>query len=311
MKRQAAFIEKGRMLKGNLHCHTTRSDGKTSPEELIRYYYDHGYDFLALTDHLRYNHENFAPELPIVIVPGMEHDTAPFESGSGFRVFHTVCIGPSVEDGNGIVHDERFPHSFAQGQEPYQPELDEFHRKNNLTIYCHPQWSGTYTRHFEKLEGNFALEVWNSGCARACDMDRDAACWDELLGQGKRIYGVAGDDCHGLEDACYGWVMVRAEKNLNAILAALKNGEFYASCGPEIYDFYVDGTTAVVECSPAAKVRFHADMHPTRMVTDPQGLLTRAEFDLNRWPGEYNRYLRAVVIDNQGRYAWTNPIFFD
>ena len=37
--------------KGNLHTHTTRSDGRKSPEEVMALYRDHGYDFLALTDH--------------------------------------------------------------------------------------------------------------------------------------------------------------------------------------------------------------------------------------------------------------------
>lgn len=36
MIRQQAFGGKGKMLKGGLHCHTTRSDGKCSPEEVIR-----------------------------------------------------------------------------------------------------------------------------------------------------------------------------------------------------------------------------------------------------------------------------------
>ena len=35
MIRQAAFIDCKRHLKGGLHCHTTRSDGKATPEETI------------------------------------------------------------------------------------------------------------------------------------------------------------------------------------------------------------------------------------------------------------------------------------
>ena len=36
MIRQAAFLEKRKMLKGGLHCHTTRSDGKGTPEEVAQ-----------------------------------------------------------------------------------------------------------------------------------------------------------------------------------------------------------------------------------------------------------------------------------
>ena len=39
--------------RGNTHCHTTRSDGRRSPEEVIALYREAGYDFLALTDHRR------------------------------------------------------------------------------------------------------------------------------------------------------------------------------------------------------------------------------------------------------------------
>ena len=37
--------------KGNLHTHSTNSDGRLSPEEVIRLYREEDYDFLALTDH--------------------------------------------------------------------------------------------------------------------------------------------------------------------------------------------------------------------------------------------------------------------
>lgn len=37
--------------KGNLHTHTTNSDGAYTPEETIALYKSKNYDFLALTDH--------------------------------------------------------------------------------------------------------------------------------------------------------------------------------------------------------------------------------------------------------------------
>ena len=48
MLRQAAFIADNKMLKGGLHCHTTRSDGDCTPEEIMKLHKEHGYDFLAL-----------------------------------------------------------------------------------------------------------------------------------------------------------------------------------------------------------------------------------------------------------------------
>ena len=303
MKQQQAFAGCEKMLKGGLHCHTTRSDGEVEPDEVIRIHHAHGYDFLALTDHRYYNYKNFAPNVPITIIPGMEFDNT-FEYDNGFRCFHTVCIGPAKEDGNGFEQDQRPESGKAKNQEEYQPYLDDIHAKGNLTIYCHPQWSSTPARTFEKLEGDFAMEIWNSGCVIECDMDADAAYWDELLGQGKVIYGVATDDGHAKDQHCIGWVMVRAENNINAILTALKEGRFYSSCGPEIYNFYVEDGKAVVECSPACKIRFHSDMHPTRITHSADGNLTRAECNVSGY-----KYVRAVVNDQNGKYAWTNPIF--
>ncbi len=38
-------------LKGNLHAHTTFSDGRRPIREVIGRYRELGYDFLAITDH--------------------------------------------------------------------------------------------------------------------------------------------------------------------------------------------------------------------------------------------------------------------
>ena len=240
MKQQQAFSGSERMLKGGLHCHTTRSDGKGSPEEVIRYHHQHGYDFLALTDHRVYNFKNYAPDVPITIIPGMEMD-ATFEEGQGFRCFHIVCIGPAKEDGNGYEQDQRLESDRSRNQEEFQSCLDDIHAKGNLTVYCHPEWSSTPARY--------------------------------------------------------------------SILAALKNGAFYSSCGPEIYDFYVENGKAVIECSPAAKIRFHCDKHPTRIQRAETGQLTHAEINISHNGVLDYPYVRATVIDENGKYAWTNPIF--
>lgn len=199
----------------------------------------------------------------------------------------------------------------AKNQEEYQPYLDEFHAKKNLTMYCHPEWSSTPARYFEKMKGNFAMEIWNTGCVMDNEMDTDAAYWDELLGQGIRIWGAATDDGHGMDQHCRGWVVVNAERNVDDILRALAEGAFYSSCGPEILDFTVEGSTAKIDCSPCKKIRLLSDMHPTQMVTDKDGNLTHAEFELSgTWAGEYD-YIRVTVEDADGRRAWTNPIFMD
>lgn len=312
MLRQQAFIKKNKMLKGALHVHTNRSDGIYTPEETIKKYKEKGFDFMSITDHRIYNFKNFAPETGMTVIPGVENESVGirYETRGGYTCFHIVAIGPSKEDGNGYEHDEDTGRADVRSSEQYQPYLDEMHRRNNLTIYCHPEWSSTPARLFETQKGHFAMEIFNSGSAISDD-DTDAAYWDEILDRGNRWYGVATDDMHNDSYLGLGWVMVNAENNINAILEALKNGEFYSSCGPEIYDFYVEDGKAIIDCSPVAKVRLHSMNHPKRVTRDANGNITHAEFDLaNAWPTGYE-YVRISIVDKDGKKAWTNPIFFD
>ena len=300
---QAAFDGGGAFLKGGLHCHTTRSDGKGTPEETIQMHIEHGYDFLALTDHRFYNRKNFIPGSDIIIVPGMEFDNT-IESQNGFRCFHTVCIGAD-DASNTYSQGERFESGKAKNQEEYQPYLDRIHAAGNMTVYCHPEWSSTPARYFENMKGNFAMEIWNSGCVIEDGMDANAAYWDELLGQGKKIFGVATDDGHQMYQHCNGWVMVNAEKNIPSILSALSEGRFYSSCGPVIKDFYIENGEAVLISEPVKSITFHCERHPNDMEERTDCSLTRHTCKLNN---NYT-YVRASVMDGEGRRAWTNPIY--
>ena len=301
---QLAFQGSEKLLKGALHCHTTRSDGKGTPEEVIRLHARNGYDFMALTDHRCYNYQNYAPETNMTIIPGMEMDRG-LTDGEGL-CFHTVCLGPSREDGNPFRQDERFDSGKVRNQYEYQSVLDWLHSAGQLTIYCHPEWSCTPTRLWDRLHGNFALELWNTGCALEDDMDTDnGGQWDDLLVRGAVIYGVAVDDGHAMCQHCRGWVRVNAKNELNAILDALQKGAFYASCGPEIRDFYVEDGKAVVECSPCAFIQLRTGVRPTPAQRGENGGITRAELPLR----EGDRYVRATMVDAEGRRAWTNPIF--
>ena len=306
MIRQSAFIDVKKHLKGGLHCHTTRSDGAGDPADVMRLHKENGYDFLAITDHRRYNYTNFAPETGITIIPGMEMDRKLPELGIHWH--HAVCIGPERADGNPYEQDQTFASKQISTQEEFQEMLDQLHADKQLTIYCHPQWSGVSTRDFDQLEGNFAMEIWNSGSAMDYGTDTDNGIyWDELLARGKRIYAVATDDGHSMKQHCNGWVMVNSEDNsVAAIEKALAEGKFYASCGPEIYDFYVEDGVAHIECSPVSKIQLRHFRGPHRMVQAEEGqTVTSGDIKLRF---DYD-YVRAVVIDEKGRRAWTNPIF--
>ena len=82
------FARPGRFYRGNLHTHSTRSDGLKSPEEVVAVYRDHGYDFLALTDHFleRYQY-------PLV-------DTRPFRTESFTTLLGAELHAPATEAGD-------------------------------------------------------------------------------------------------------------------------------------------------------------------------------------------------------------------
>ena len=307
MKRQAAFEKNGnKMLKGALHCHTTRSDGQGTPEEVIAMHADHGYDFMALTDHRVYNRKNFG-DRPMTILPAMEMDcNFPESFAGGIHCHHIVCLG--AEDG-GYAQDQRFESLRIQKPEDTQPLLDELHADGNMTLYCHPEWSGTPASEFSMLRGNFAMEIWNSGCAMDNDLDTNAAYWDELLAQGQRLWGAATDDGHAMDQHCRGWVRVNSENSVPAIREALKAGAFYSSCGPEIEDFYVENGVAHVRCSDAAEITLRQLRAVYDVARAKEGqALNEASFKIRRGGAGY---VRAVVKDAQGRRAWSNPIFLE
>jgi len=304
MMRQSAFERTGNFLKGGLHCHTTRSDGEGSPDEVIRKHFEHGYHFLALTDHNIFNRINHT-DLPITILSGIERDMGmPGWKMDKPHCVHIVGIGdPAATEGPS--QDEQIPWygkydhaSLAQGM------IEEMHRWGLKTFYCHPEWSGTSYSDFRPLQGCFAMELWNTGSATENDMDTDNGhYWDEALDEGRKIWGLAVDDGHNMNHHCKGWVMVKAENSASSILAALQQGSFYASCGPEIYDFYVEDGCAFLDCSDVVNVSFHTLRCPLTRIAGEQ--LSHAECKFH----EGTRYVRAVVTDRQGRRAWTNPIF--
>ena len=300
---QAAFEGNAPMLKGNLHCHTTRSDAKSSPETVIRQYAAMGYDFLALTDHRRYNYENFAPDTHITILPGMELDANIPDPGN--HCVHIVSVGPEKEKGNGFQQDQRFESLRVEDASQASSLVELIREAGNLPVFCHPEWSGNTAQEILSLADIGLMEIWNSGCVVENGLDNRAAYWDEVLCSGRKMYGVATDDGHQLYQNGLGYIRLRAENTPSAILDALRRGAFYASCGPEIYDFYLEDDKAVILCSPVEVIRFRHFRVPYVERRGP-GIMGHQTV-----PVKGTNYIRAEIMDSQGRMAWTNPIFLD
>lgn len=298
--RQAAFAKEGTFLKGNLHCHTTLSDGTGTPASVIRQYANAGYDFLAITDHQRYNAMNYAPETGLLVLPGMEADR--FVDGVGMPVVHIVALGP--ETGNGYTDGQSVLYERGGTQEACQDIIDDVRAAGNLAVLCHPVWSGNTAEAVKTLQNFQMIEVWNSGSALLWGVDTNTYHWDVLLHEGRQVWGVASDDSHSLQENGFGFVRVKAEKNVPSILNALKNGEFYASCGPEIYDFYIEDGQVCINCSPVSQIILRNFSCPHRLLRGSN--LTGGQFKLRDLCTDY---IRVEIVDAQGRRAWTNPIF--
>jgi hypothetical protein len=109
-----------------------------------------------------------------------------------------------------------------------------------------------------------------------------------------------------VDDAFGGWVMVKAESNEPELLVqALKAGHYYSTQGPVIQDIRIEGDEVVVDCSPAFGVYLLGK--GSRSDQSEQRGQTTARLNAARM-GK-GGFMRVVVVDEQGRSAWSNPLW--
>lgn len=301
-----AFSAPGRFWKGNLHTHSTLSDGMLAPEEVCRRYKAEGYDFIALTDHF------IAPYgYPIA-------DTKPFRS-AGF----TTLLGAELHSGameNGELWHilaVGLPEDFAPGHAPgFHPVPDQesgpalarrAREAGAFVAIAHPEWGGLSLADAASLDAAHAVEVYNHGCQVACDRAEGFWHLDRLLEAGRRLSLCATDDAHFTEpDHFGGWTMVKAEENTpEALLAALKAGHMYASTGPSIHTVNWSRQEVTVTCSPAATLIVQARGSATACVHGDG--MTEVTVPFGRC--DRSPWLRLTVVDAAGKRAWTNPVW--
>ena len=301
-----AFTNPGRFWRGNLHTHSTRSDGVLEPHEVCRRYRAEGYDFLALTDHFvgRYGY-------PIVDTTGERRNDfttilgAELHSGAmaNGELWHILAVG--------------LPADFAPSNSPsFLPETGQETgpqiaaravAAGAFVAIAHPQWSGLSIEDARSITAAHAVEIYNHGCATGCDRPDGFMIADQLLTEGRALTLIATDDAHFSEpDHFGGWVMVKSEENTpEALLAALKAGAFYSTQGPELRDVRVEDGKLVVECSAVSSVV--AIGWGTGAKAVHGNSLTRAEVPMERLNN--SPWVRAAVIDAAGKRAWSNPIW--
>ena len=298
-----AFPEEGRWLRGNLHAHTTLSDGMVEPRKQAEDYRAMGYDFLSVTDH---NVMHTLRELctdDFLIVPGWERDI-PY---GRWKCLHVVGQFP-----DGFPQEVYSRPKGDPGKMSMQDLLDEMSGENAFITLAHPVWSRMEPEEVRALKGFHAIEVFNTGTERLCHAGHAEILWDMLLREGRRVFCVACDDTHGKtakSDRFGGWVMVKARTfTIADILKALRDGHYYSTQGPEIRSFTIENGTVTVECSPCEEVHLISYEPRGASVYDVDGRpLTRVEIPLKG--GE--RYVRVECVDAQGRTAWSQPIWPD
>jgi hypothetical protein len=181
------------LLKGNLHAHTTFSDGRLPVEEVVTRYRDMGYDFLAITDHEDLVQPDYWVSLPpsdekMIILPGMELDYRPLSQ-------HIGKVTGDRETLYILNHPARYSLTVEQ-------TLRRIRRIGR-------EWSPIH-----------AVEVTDTGLYQA---EYDVSAID--------LPKVATDDSH--KDAHIGraWIEVTAARNADAILRAVKAGDFVVGFG--------------------------------------------------------------------------------
>jgi hypothetical protein len=288
----------GVWFKASLHIHTTASDGVWTPEEVIAWYRRRGYQVLALTDHGVCSQSQQLGD-DCLLLGGLEVERVDPQSGA----YHLVGLGM-----------DRPPDLGAKTHLPLQEAVHRLRAAGGLVAAAHPYWTGQMSHDLLAVEGLFALEVYNGGCAVDDAKGYSTVHWDDLLAAGRRLWGLAVDDAHwrqGSWDAGLGWVWIKAPALTQvAILDALQRGHFYASSGPEILDLRWDASDGRVwvRCSPAVTIDFVGDGSKSRRVWAPPGS-SFTEASHQPQPGQ--SYLRVACQDAQGGWAWSNPIFLN
>ena len=327
--------EGGQFFKANLHCHSTVSDGRLSPEELKELYMQHGYSIVAFTDHeVMIPH----PELSgdgFLALHAHELQLSNDLKGKDARVCHLCIIALEPDNvkqvcwhrskyiwGNAKNYKEQvtFDESLPDYERVYSAkgvnEVIEIARKAGFFVtYNHPVWSLEDPEQYMKYKGFHAMEIYNHGCVVEGYDDHVPQIYDAMLRKGNRVFCVATDDNHNrypkdspFFDSLGGFTMIKAERlDYRTVTKALEAGHFYASTGPEIYELWYEDGNVHIKCSPAAKIVANYGMIRAKAAYAEGSPLTEATFPVK----PDSLYFRLTVTDEQGGVAHTNAYFID
>ena len=305
-------------FKGNTHTHTNRSDGDSSPAVVARWYRDHGYDFLVISDHNKL--VDPAPVMqelgedargsgrkPFLLIPG-EEVTDSFKAGARSLPLHINAIGTTQTV--GARHG-------ASTTETVANDIAAIHATGGLSHVNHPNFGWALTlgdlmelpamTHMEIFNGHPTVNNWGGGGRPGAE-----EMWDALLTAGHRILGMATDDAHNYADFVRtkanpgrGWIVVRAAAlEPDAVIAAIREGRYYASTGVAIDDITTTDSTLGLKISPAG-----SQLYTTQFIgRNGDVLATDASLQPSYRLKSGDAYVRARVRSSNGGFAWTQPL---
>ncbi len=320
------FPEQTNWYKGNLHSHTTNSDGTLTPEEAVKNYKKHGYSFVCLSDHDLYtDYREEYNSTDFLILPGVEIAAVLFDEKDGYVKMHHM---------NGILGNEDMQKHAEAGlflhMEPIEPivaygswdgrkvaeEMAENLKSHGCFItYNHPIWSRVEPHEFEICGLYHSLEIYNYNTVNESGTGFNTTYWDEMLRKGMHVNADAADDNHNgnFPDNYGGYVVVAAESLTHEnIMNALIEGRYYSVAGPggpDIKQIIVDDGEVTVYCSPVERINIIAGGYVgagTTVMAAKGESITEARCALSGT----ETYIRIECVDRFGRTAWSNPYYF-
>ncbi len=298
----------GRFFRGNLHCHSNRSDGLRAPEEVVAAYRDAGYDFIALSDHFEAEYGWCVTDTRdlrddrFTTIIGAELSSAPW---GAHHTYWVTAVG--------------LPIDFTAPPDDNCAEAIRWAKDGGAFVtLLHPginNLPATVVDTLPAFDTIDAVEIYNHnrGAGGGPDQGNGIYMLEGLLEQGRHVFVNAGDDAHFIHprDRFGGWVQVYCEHlDPVALLSALKAGHFYATQGPELRELRLEGARLHVETSAAYAIALsgRGDLWQSAQECRGEGGhdIVEADFDLSPFSGSY---CRVTVVDAHGRRAWSNPIW--
>lgn len=307
---QTAAPEKQRWFKGNTHTHTLNSDGDSTPYDVVKWYREHGYNFVFITDHEYITNVGVLNDLfgkagSFVVISGQEV-TDRFDS----KPLHINALG---------IDSVVMPNALAGSVATLQKNIDDVRAKGGVPQLNHPNFGWALTAaEIKQLKNITLVEIFNGhplvnnlGGGGSPSAEQ---IWDDVLSSGRVMYGIADDDSHyfkrpGDKTAPLpgqAWVYVRAsELTPTAVLSALDRGDFYASTGVELEEYSADGSGIALKIKEQRGSKYRIEFIGRGGRVFAESAQSPATY---RFKGN-ELYVRAKVYESNGKLAWTQPIF--